>query len=94
MCCALLALVVSGPRLAIFIWWLVSSSRWSAAIGSFWIGFVGFLFLPWTTLAWVLVAPTGTASGFDWFVLAIAFLADLASYSGGIFGRRRGYYSR
>ena len=47
--------------------------------------FLGLLFLPWATLMYVIVYPVG---GFDWVWLGMAFLADLASYSGGAYNRR------
>ena len=89
MCGCLVALVAFfSPRLAIFLVWLFSD-RMSIAFNSFWIGFIGFLFLPWTTLMYVLVAPGGVI-GLDWLWLGLAIAADLLSYSsGGLYGRRR-----
>ena len=40
---------------------------------------------------YVGVAPTGNVSGIDWLWLAIAFIADLASYSGGAYGNKDRY---
>jgi hypothetical protein len=54
----------------------------------------GMIFLPWTTLMYLLVAPGGI-SGFDAPWLALAALVDVASYAGGgIFQRRRRAPSR
>ena len=64
--------------------------RWSATFGSFFLPFLGFLFIPWTTLMYVLVAPNGV-NGLDYLWLGLAVVADIASYStGGVYGRRRG----
>ena len=76
--CLLLILVFLGPRTAIVVWWLTNPERWDRAYDSFLVPFVGFLVLPWTTLAYALVAPTGVR-GLDYVVLAVALLIDLGS---------------
>jgi hypothetical protein len=53
------------------------------AFDSFWIGFAGFLFLPYTTLAYILMDYWGDPiNGFGWVIVAFAFLVDLGSYFG------------
>jgi hypothetical protein len=88
MCCLLSVLFLLGPRAAIFFWWLADPYRWSHAFNTFAIPLLGFIFLPWTTLMYVLVAPHGIV-GADWFFLAIALLADIAGYAGTGYGNRR-----
>jgi len=85
MCGCFVALVaLISPRFAIFLVWVFDSSRMSAAFNSFWIALLGFLFLPWTTLAWAIVyAPVRGVTGFGWFVVAIAFVADIMTYVSG-----------
>ena len=58
MCGCLVALAAFlSPRFAIFLIWLFTD-RMSIAFDSFWWGLLGFIFLPWTTLAWaVAYAP-------------------------------------
>jgi hypothetical protein len=92
MCCAFLGLVLLGPRIVGAFWWLFQPLRWEAAflgwIGWWWIWPVlGLIFLPWTTIMYVLVAPLGIV-GLDWLWLALAVVADIASYGGGV-GRRQ-----
>ncbi len=82
MCCFLTVLVFFGPRLAILAWWLMDSIRWQLAFSNFIWAFLGFIFLPWTTLMWVAVFPGGIV-GFDWLLLGMALLADIGSYTGG-----------
>jgi hypothetical protein len=80
-----------SPRLAIFVLWLFTN-RMTVAFHSFWVAFLGFLLLPWTTLAWAVcyAVPKGV-QGFGWFLVILAFLVDLASYgSGGRARRARG----
>jgi hypothetical protein len=90
--CAFLALLLAGPRAAILIWYLFVPGRWENAFHSY--AFVwpllGALFLPWTTLAFVLVAPHGDVSGaFGWVLLAMGLILDLATFaSSGDRGRR------
>ena len=49
---------------------------------------LGFVFLPWTTLAYVYFAPTGFG-GLAPIVVVIAILSDAGTYGGGVFGNRR-----
>ena len=81
MCCFFLVLVFLGPRLAILVGWLfpVFRANWDLAFDSFFIGLIGWIFVPWTTLMYVFVAPGGV-EGFDWVWLVLAVLADIASY--------------
>ena len=87
MCCILLILTFLGPRAGILLWWLADQDRWEEAFSTFVWPFLGFIFLPWTTLMYVVVQPGGGVEGFDWIWLAISVLADLASYAGGAFKR-------
>ncbi len=88
MCCLFAMLVVLGPRFAIFFWWIFDMNRWDHAFDTFIIPFLGFLFLPWTTLMFVAVAPFGNVDGWDWFWLALAFATDIFSYSSSGYGNR------
>jgi hypothetical protein len=71
-----------GPRFAILAWWVFDQTRWEQAFDNFWVALAGFLFIPWTTLAWVLVAPNGVR-GFDYIIIGLAIVFDIGSYSGG-----------
>ena len=64
MCCFFTALVLFGPRLAILVWWLLQPLRWQAAFETWFWPFLGFIFVPWTTLMYVMVASGGIV-GFD-----------------------------
>jgi len=48
---------------------------------------LGFVFVPLTTLMYVLVAPGGVI-GFDWLWIALAVLVDIGMYVGGGYGNR------
>lgn len=89
MCCILAALFMLGPRAAIVLWWLFDPIRWGATFDTFIGPALGFLFLPWTTLMYVIVFPGG-ATGLDFVWLALAVAMDLFSWFGGGFsGRNR-----
>jgi hypothetical protein len=87
MCCVIAALFALGPRAAILIWWLVDQLRWNAAFDTFLWPFLGFLFLPWTTLMWVVVFPGGV-EGFDYVWLGFAVALDLFAWFGGGYTNR------
>ena len=87
MCCFFTALVLFGPRLAVLIWWLVDQARWNLAFDSFIWPLLGFIFLPWTLIMYVIVFPGGV-TGFDWVWLGLGLLADISSYVGGGVGNR------
>jgi hypothetical protein len=87
MCCLWTTLVFLGPRAGILIWWLLNPLRWQATFSSFIWPLLGFLFVPWTTLMYVLVAPGGVI-GFDWLWLGLAVVADIGMYAGGGYGNR------
>jgi hypothetical protein len=84
---ALFALI--GPRVAL-IFTAIFSDMISRAIDSLVVAFLGFLLLPWTTLAYVVFYDVGSGRqvhGFEWFLVGLAFLADIASYAGGRWAR-------
>jgi hypothetical protein len=80
---ALFALI--GPRVALIFTWLFYDII-GRAIDSVWLAILGFLLVPWTMLAYVVFYDVGAGrevQGFEWFIVGIAFLADLASLFGG-----------
>ena len=81
MCCLALAAGFLGPRIALFIWW-VFGNKVDAAFGSWIWPLLGLIFLPWTTLAYVLAwGPLDGVSGAGWLVVALGFAVDIATYS-------------
>ncbi len=77
------------PRAAIVFLELFTDFN-DRAFDSFWVGFTGFLFLPYTTLAFVLMDNwIDPINGFGWFVVALGFIADVSSYAGSAQSRRR-----
>jgi hypothetical protein len=79
-----------SPRLAIIVVALFSNIL-SRAFDSWFLPLIGFFILPWTTLAYAIMWDVGThrVNGFEWFIVGLAFLADLGSYAGGDRARGR-----
>jgi hypothetical protein len=85
-CLAVLFALIS-PRLALFFIWIFSNLL-SRAFDSWFVPLLGFFLLPWTTLAYALMwSSSNRVYGFEWFIVGLAFLFDLASYAGGSRGR-------
>ena len=81
-----------GPRAALVIWWLINPNRFSDAFSEWIIPVLGILFLPWTTLTYVIVYSSfNGVNGFEWLFLALGFFADLASYGSSARRRTAGY---
>lgn len=98
MCCLVTTLLLLGPRLAILAWWFMDSARFNLAFQAWphplqlafplWVWpLLGGIFLPWTTLSYLIVFPGGVV-GQDWLWLALGLLVDLASHSGGAYRNR------
>ncbi len=79
--CLVVLLALFSPRLALFFIWLFSDML-SRAFDSWALPLLGFFLLPWTTLAYAVMWDVGTreVTGFEWFIVVLAFLIDLGSY--------------
>ena len=88
--CLLVLLLFGGPRLISLIWYFVDQARWNATFDGILIPILGFLFLPWTMVMYVLVGPT--LENFEWALLGLGLLADVLAWSGSAWkSRERGY---
>ena len=89
MCCFFLTLLFLGPRLAFLVYWLIAPLRVQASFNNFnfpWlVGIAGLVFLPWTTLMYVIVYPL---NGWDWLWIGLAIAVDIFSYSSGVYKRK------
>jgi hypothetical protein len=85
---ALLALI--SPRLALFF--VLIFSDWLGEAYDGWIlPVLGWFLLPWTTLAYACMYVNGTdeVTGFEWFIVGLAFVVDICAYTGGRWARER-----
>jgi hypothetical protein len=87
-CCLFASVLAGAPRLAFLLYWLIKPVQVQAALNSFWVALLGFLFLPWTTLAYVFVFPGGV-TWFDWLIVGVAVLIDISTYTGGGVANKR-----
>jgi hypothetical protein len=80
--CLLALFAFISPRLALFVMFLFTDLL-SRAYDSWVLPLLGFFLLPWTTLAYAAMWNIGSAevSGFEWFIVILAFLIDLGSYA-------------
>ena len=87
MCCFFTILLFLGPRFAGIVWWLVQPARWNLAFDTLIFPILGIIFLPWTVLMYVIVAPGGL-TGIEWVFVGLMLVFDIGSYVGGGWGNR------
>jgi hypothetical protein len=80
--CLVVLLAFISPRLALFGIFLFSDLL-SRAFDSWFVPLLGFFLLPWTTLAYAVMwsASSNQVTGFEWFIVILAFIIDLGSYA-------------
>ena len=84
--CFVLLFALISPRLALVATWLFSGVL-ERAYDGWLVPVLGFLLLPWTTLAWAWMYNSGrTVEGLEWVLVGLALLLDLSSLAGS--GRR------
>ena len=77
-----------APRLALLFLWLFSNLV-TRAFDSFIVPLLGIIFLPFTTLMYVIVwNPVGGVTGWAWFWVILGALLDIGSYTGSAYGNR------
>ena len=81
--CLVLLLALISPRLALVAMVLFTDIVGRAFDGVL-VPLLGFLLLPWTTLAFAVMWISGTheVTGIEWFIVVLAFLADIGAYGG------------
>ena len=99
MCCLTTLFLVLISRIGIIVWWLANPNVHDLAFSSWilpgnltfpaWLWtLAGGIFLPWTTLAYLLLFQGGIV-GTEWIFLGAALLVDLAGHGGSYRHRRR-----
>lgn len=88
--CLILVFALLSPRLALIATAILTDVL-SRSMGGWLVPFIGFLVLPWTTLAFAWMWDSGHAvRGIEWFLVGFAFLVDVGfSSNGRRFARRR-----
>ncbi len=82
--CVIALFALISPRLALFGLWLFSDIL-GRSFDSTIVPLLGFLVLPWTTLAYAVMWSSGSndVTGLEWFIVVLAFLVDLGAVAGG-----------
>lgn len=87
--CFVVAMGAFFPRVAIVLLWLFSPWVDLAFKNEFLVPLLGLIFLPYTTLTYVLFFWwLGPVEGFTWFFVVLAFVADVGSWTAGARSRR------
>ena len=76
------------PRLGLFIIWVARPNMVDAAFSTWIWPFLGIIFLPLTTLIYVILWQVGGLSGWDWFWVVLAGFFDIAHWGAGYTQRR------
>jgi hypothetical protein len=87
--CLFLLIAALSPRLALILTWIFTP--WvDRATGAFIWPFLGLIFLPITTLLYVILWNTGGygVEGWEWIVVILGVFSDLAAYGGSRYGWR------
>ena len=78
------------PRLATLFIWLARPQLFAAAFGGAWLWpLLGILFLPFTTLMYVLLYTPGIGlTAWDWMWLVLAVFLDISHYASSAYANR------
>jgi hypothetical protein len=88
-CCLGAVLLFFGPRVLLFLTWLLTD--WYSAFESGLVAVLGFVFLPWTSLGWMWLFfhHHGDLGGGYVLVLAAGAVMDLSTYGSSHAARQR-----
>jgi hypothetical protein len=79
--CLFLILMMISPRLGIIFLWAFTDYVQRSFDTWIW-PLLGLIFLPWTTLLYLLVAaPVGAITFWGWLFVALGFFMDIASHA-------------
>jgi hypothetical protein len=82
-CCLAVLVMLLGPRVFLIFVWLLTN--WYAAFDSRLVAFLGWIFLPYTSMAWMYIFfnNAGQIQGGYMVLLVLAVLLDIGVFSGG-----------
>ena len=87
--CVFALCAAAFPRLAVLFVWLFTNRVTIAFHNTILLPLLGIIFLPFTTLMYVLVYnPVSGVYGWAWFWVILGFLLDLGSYSSSAYNNR------
>ena len=82
-CCLAVLVMLLGPRVFLAFVWLLTN--WYAVFDSRLVAFLGWIFLPYTSMAWMYIFfnNAGQIQGGYLILLIFAVLLDIGVFSGG-----------
>ena len=87
--CLLLVTAMFAPRLVLLFMWIVGP-RVSAAFDTWIVPLLGLIFMPYTTIIYVLVWSSGTGvTGWDWVWIGLGVMLDIVKWGGLVETRRQ-----
>lgn len=90
MCCLVGLMALLGPRIALAFWWIFGD-KVDAAFSSWIWPLLGLIFLPWTTLFYVIAwSAIGGVNGAWWLFVALGVVLDVSTYASRNAKRRYG----
>jgi hypothetical protein len=82
--CLFVLLGALVPRVTLVLLWLV---KWTEVLNPWWLGLLGFFFMPYTTLAYVLISrwdgAVSTSNMVHVVLMLIAVICDVGAWGGG-----------
>ena len=79
--CLFVLMAAFAPRLLVIFTWIARPAYVDSVFDTFILPLVGLIFLPFTTLMWLLVgAPPAGVHGLDWLWIVLAVVLDLSHY--------------
>jgi hypothetical protein len=89
-CCAVLLILFLGPRIAMIALAMFSDYLGRAFGETLLLPLLGWLFLPWTTLAYAwAINSRGEVAGLQLVIVIVAFLVDVGLVGGGASRRKK-----
>ena len=86
--CAIAIFGIIGPRALLIFWYVADPARWTSTFNTTFMPVIGFLFLPWTTIMYLLFWANGGLSLLGWLAVLLGVVLDLATYGGGVLGTK------
>jgi hypothetical protein len=94
-CCILALLAILGPRFVLLMLWIFNNAYLSRVFDNFFVPCLGFVFLPWTTLAYAFAINSNFVGsqlfGLDTtgiIVVLLGLVLDIFAHGGGGYGNR------
>lgn len=80
--CLFVLFAAFAPRLIVIFAWIARPAYFDAVFDSWIFPLLGLIFLPFTTLMWLLLgAPPEGVEGLDWLWIVLAVVLDMTHYA-------------